>query len=133
MATKLSQRKQLRLFGVILSAVMVFWLTVYGFSQQLSLNSLWPGYCIASILFAIAIINPPWLSQPYRYWLKGAHGLNRLITATTLGICFFCIITPTAFIKRAFGNDAMFKPSHLPNSYRQNSEVITPSDMEHPF
>jgi Saxitoxin biosynthesis operon protein SxtJ len=125
--------KELRLFGLLLAIVIVFWLLIYWASKGIALISLWPGLATALLLAAIAIIYPRWLKRPYLYWMKGAHWLNRLVTATTLACCFFVIITPTALIKRALGHDSIFKPKYRDDSYKQNSEILPPTDMEHPF
>lgn len=130
-------KNQLRLFGTLLAVVIVFWLCVYGWNKPTSLLTLWPGYSIAAILAAVAIIYPPWLKGVYHYWLKAAHYLNKIITTITLSLTFFIVITPVALVKRAFGNDALFgtktTPKTMTNSYRQTSEPIKPEDMEHPF
>ena len=126
-------RKELRLFGLLLAGVIVFWLFIYWMSTEVVLLRLWPGFATASMLAAIAIVRPLWLKLLYTYWVKSFHYLNRLITAITLTCCFFVIITPTAFIRRALGHNVIFKPSYKPGSYRQKSKAIPPEDMEHPF
>lgn len=125
--------KELRLFGLLLAGVIVFWLFIYWVSTETALIRLWPGFATASILAATAILQPLWLKPLYIYWVKGFHWLNRLITAITLMCCFFVIITPTALIRRALGHNAISKPKYRLGSYRQNSKAIPPEDMEHPF
>ena len=126
-------KKELRLFGLLLAGVILFWSFIYWVSKEIDLLSLWPVFAVVSALATVAIIRPLWLSGFYCYWVKGASWLNRLITGITLGCCFFVIITPIALIRRAIGHNAIFKPKYAPDSYRQNSKAIPPEDMEHPF
>ena len=126
-------KKELQLFGLLLATIIVFWLCIYWLNTEIAIIRLWPGFAIASVLAAIAIIRPLWLNKLYVYWVKGVYWLNRLITAITLACCFFIIITPTALIRRALGHNAIFKPKYSPDSYRQDSKIIPPEDMKHPF
>ena len=126
-------KKELRLFGLLLAGVIVFWLFIYWATTETAVIRLWPGFAVAFMLASTAIVQPLGLKQLYSYWVKGFHWLNRLITAITLTCCFFVIITPTAFIRRALGHNVIFKPSYKPGSYRQKSKAIPPEDMEHPF
>ncbi|MFT5350600.1 MAG: ABC-type uncharacterized transport system permease subunit [Planctomycetota bacterium] len=125
--------KQLELFGVILSAVISFWLLVYWFKSEKSLINLWPYWLVMVLLLSIAMIMPLRLKIFYLKWMKAAELINKIVVNFMLCVIFFLLITPIAFIKRILGDDPLRKPHYIEGTYRQQSNFIKPEDMENPF
>lgn len=73
----------------------------------------WSGLTISilvsagSITLLITLIKPDLLSIPNRVWYLLGQTLGNLVSPIVLGVIFFLIITPTAFICRAFGRDEL--------------------------
>jgi hypothetical protein len=135
MNTPTTPAPSLRQFGLLLALVICFWTGVLYLRSDSSLLAFWPGLSAAGLLILVALLQPHWLHGLHHYWMKAAHGLNRLLTRITLTLSFFVIITPVALIKRATGNNALAPRNSeaFGDSYRQPSAPIKADDMETPF
>ncbi len=125
--------KQLRLFGLLLSCVIIFWCSIALWKQYLALPTSMVLYAAALLLASTAIIKPGLLNSFHHYWLRVFSWFNKILTWTSLLIAFFLIITPVAIIKRTLGSNPVHSPETMPNSYRQTSKPILREDMEHPY
>lgn len=134
MTNQKADTKQLRLFGLALAIATLFWTLIYFWQSSAILLDLWPAFLVSFCLLLVAIFIPHVFATIYPKWIKAANFLNVVITNITLGIAYFIIITPVAFIKRILGHDSLAgREEYLPNSYRQHSTIIKPQDMESPF
>lgn len=125
--------KELKLFGILLSVVIIFWCSIALWKHYLALQSALAIYAVALLLAIISIIKPRFLTSFHHYWLRTFSWLNKIITWTSLAVAFFLIITPTAIIKRALGSNPVHSPQTMPDSYRQISKPLPRQDMEHPY
>ena len=125
--------RQLRLFGLSLSAAIFFWLLIYCWFTQTDLLTPWPVWLLIILLTDFALFKPAWLEKPFKVWMVLVEWLNKLITYTLLGSIFLLLITPIAIFKRLTGKDAMKNKKYLPDSYRITSQVSQAQDMEHPY
>lgn len=71
---------------------------------------LWAGKLIPIFLFGLLsllglglICFPDHLGPFYNGWMKIAHFLGRVVSATMLVLAYYLVITPSAMIKRMFG------------------------------
>ncbi len=125
--------KQLRIFGLALSAAITFWLVIYCWLSQTDLLTFWPVWLVIILLTDFALFKPAWLAGLFRVWMIFAEWLNRIITYSLLGSIFFVLITPIAWLRRLSGHDALRNKKYLPGSFRVKSHASTAKDMEQPF
>lgn len=124
--------KTLRIFSSLLSAVASGWLMFYLYHNAASMITHSIAIVIA-VFFITGLVCPQRLQGFYRRWVAGAEKLNQWVINTLLAVIFFFIITPTALLRRSLGKDALKKPSHMNNSYRQKSRALEPQEMEQPY
>lgn len=125
--------KTLRQFGLLLSVVITFWLSIYCWLTGTDLLTPWPVWLVIIILADLALFKPAWLEKPFAGWMKLVEFLNYLITYTLLGSIFLLIVTPVALISRLSGRKANQQKQPLPDSYRVKSAPLDSKDMEHPY
>lgn len=93
-------------FGLLFVGVF-FALAVYGYIKH--------GYSIATIssalisLFFLAASFLEWsvLTPLNKAWFWLGHALGKIVSPVVLGIIFFGLLTPIAFISRLFGRDEL--------------------------
>jgi len=99
--------KQLRIFGLALSAVIVFWSFIFNY---------WLGNVIAALLASMAFIAPGSLNRFYDFWLKFITIINKIISTSLMSLVFIMVITPTALIGRLVGHDMLRNKTTLQGS-----------------
>jgi hypothetical protein len=119
--------KERRRFGII---AFVFFGTLF-------LLGLWTGKPVPIYLFGFLcllglglICFPRTLNPVYLGWLKIAHFLGRVVTATILALAYYLIITPSAIIKRIFGGRPIqLKPDKdVPSYWVTRDEPVQPRE-----
>ena len=100
-----------RSFGTLF--VALFGLVGTYFWWRGSAIYLWP--CgLSALTLLVTLAKPAWLTPANRAWMKLAELLNRIVSPIVLGVIFFGIFTPTAWVIRLLGRDAMkrrFEPA----------------------
>jgi len=83
-----------------------------------------------SLTGAGLFLFPSRLNSVYDTWLKIAHFIGQVITATILTASYYLVITPSAFIKRLFGGKPIpTKPDPKASSYWvSRSEPVQPRE-----
>ncbi len=126
-------RKGLREFGLATGAAVVIIFGLF-FPWLLELNwPVWP-WVIATLLWALALVQPLWLRGIYRTWMRFGLLASRVVTPLVLGVVFFGMILPMALVWRLRGNDPMrraFDPGQ--KSYRVESVNSPREKLEKPF
>ena len=72
------------------------------------------AFVLSALTLAVTLAKPDWLAPANRAWMKLAELLNRVVSPVVLGVIFFAIFTPTAWVMRLAGRDAMkrgFEPA----------------------
>ena len=99
-------KRELRKFGFLLGILFSLFI---GFIIPY-LNStnfqIWTFF-VSAFLFSISILNPQKLYIFYKAWINFGDILRFLNSKIILGIIFFLVIHPTAFIIRIFGYDPL--------------------------
>jgi hypothetical protein len=93
-----------RSFGVVFTIVFLalgVWLVSGGRSWG------WICLAIAAILFVITLVRPSILSLLNRAWFNFGLLLSRVVNPIILGVVFFLVVTPIAFIRRLLGKDSL--------------------------
>ena len=73
---------------------------------------------IVSIIFLIlGLLNSSVLSPLNKIWFKFGILLGNFISPIIMGLVFFTVLTPTAFIMRAFGKDLLNLKKNNKKSY----------------
>ena len=106
---------QIRRFGLI---ALCFFGTLCGVGSWTDKTV--PTYLFGTLaLLGIGFVLMPGPMRPvHDTWLKIAHGIGRLVTAVMLALCYYVVMTPSAWIKRlAGGRPLPFKPDREAASY----------------
>jgi hypothetical protein len=83
--------------------------------------SLWRGgtayawaFGLAAVTAVVTIARPEWLAPLNRLWMKFGELLHGIVSPVVLGLIFYGVFTPVAFVMRMAGRDAMkrkFEPT----------------------
>jgi Saxitoxin biosynthesis operon protein SxtJ len=93
-----------RSFGLVFAAVFAFialWPLVGGGTAHLL------PLAIAVLFLAAAILAPRALALPNRLWFLVGILLGKVVTPLVMGVLFWVVVTPVAFLMRLFGNDPL--------------------------
>ena len=110
-----TDRKEIRKFGII----AFFFFGCLG-GLGLWLKKPLPAYLFGFLSFLGLgfILIPSQLAPVYRFWLKIAHFLGKVVTTVLLALAYYFVITPSALIKRIFGGPPLpLKPDKNRASY----------------
>jgi hypothetical protein len=73
---------------------------------------------IAGLTIGLLAIVVPQLLTPFNWiWMRLGDLIGKVVNPVTLGIIFFVLITPIAFISRLFGRDALSLKKSNVSSY----------------
>ena len=109
------------LFGLLLP-----WLKHYSFPY-------WP-WLVAVVLILVAVVAPRMLQPVYCTWMRFGEMMNRVTTPVIMGIVYFLIITPMAFVMRARGRNLLgLDYDQTLDTYRVKSRIRTKESMKRPF
>jgi hypothetical protein len=91
---------------------------------------------VAAIILLVSLVRPALLKYPNRVWTLLGLLLSKIVNPIVMGILFYGIITPVAWIRRLAGGDSMrlqFNPQA--NSYWQvrTPPGPTPESMANQF
>lgn len=67
----------------------------------------WWALALAVLVLAVAGACPVWLQPFNRVWTKLGLLLSRVVTPTLMGLLFFLVVTPVAFLLRLLGKDPL--------------------------
>ena len=87
---------------------------------------------IALIFLILGLMNSPVLSPLNRVWFKFGILLGNFISPIIMGLVFFTVVTPTAFLLRAFGKDSLNLKKNNKKSYWIEKSTIK-SRMKNQF
>ena len=126
-------RKGLRHFGIVTGAMFAGLFGLF-FPWLLGLAfPIWP-WIVLAVLGGLGLIVPEVLRPVYYGWMRFAILMSRITTPIILGILYYVIITPMALGMRLLGKDPLKRKYREDiESYRINSEIRKPADLEKPF
>lgn len=111
---------------IVLFALLIPWL--FGFNFPV-----WP-WIGAGLLSGFGAIAPMSLNPVYKLWMRFGLIMNRITTPIILGLVFFVVFAPIAFVMRIAGRDRLSKkPDDDVESYRVESTVQPNHKMEKPY
>jgi hypothetical protein len=87
---------------------------------------------VAIIFLVLGLLNSPALSPLNKIWFKFGILLGNFISPIIMGLVFFTVLTPTAFIVRAFGKDLLNLKKNNKKSYWIEKSLIK-SKMKNQF
>ena len=87
---------------------------------------------IALIFLILGLMNSPVLSPLNRVWFKFGILLGNFISPIIMGLVFFAVVTPTAFLLRVFGKDLLNLKKNNKKSYWIEKSLIK-SKMKNQF
>ena len=109
------------LFGLVIP-----WFKQYSFPY-------WP-WLVAAVFVVFSMFAPRMLQPVYITWMQFGRIMNRLMTPVSMGIVYFLIITPMAFVMRARGRDLLgLDYDGTLDTYRIKSRSRTKESIKRPF
>ena len=87
---------------------------------------------IALIFLILGLMNSPVLFPLNRVWFKFGILLGNFISHIIMGLVFFAVVTPTAFLLRVFGKDLLNLKKNNKKSYWIEKSLIK-SKMKNQF
>ena len=109
---ELPSNRKFGLFFVTVALAVSGYLYLSG-SLGLAIGSL----AIATAFLLVSLLKPHWLMPLNILWLRFGFLIGMVVHPIVLGLIFFALITPMAFLMRLFGRDELrlrldWKPSH---------------------
>ncbi len=108
---KISSNKS---FGVVFFIVFLL-IAIYPLINNGELR-IW-SLIIAVIFLVLGLINSKILSPFNKLWFKFGLLLGKIVSPLIMGIIFFFVVTPTAFIMRIIGKDLLNLKFNKKKSY----------------
>ena len=101
-------------FGIVFSIVFLL-IAIYPLinNQELRVWSL----VIATIFLILGLINSRALTPLNKLWFKFGLLLGRIVSPIIMGIIFFLVVTPIAFMMRIIGKDLLNLKFNKDKSY----------------
>lgn len=88
--------------------------TFTGFFLLVGAYGLWHGgahsvyvLALAAAMAIVTLARAAWLTPLNRAWMKFGELMGRVVSPLVLGAIFFAVFTPTGYVMRLFGRDAM--------------------------
>jgi hypothetical protein len=125
-------RKGLREFGLVTGGIVA---GLFGLFFPWLLERSWPlwPWIVFGVLGLWGLAAPMSLQPVYRGWMRFGLMLSKVMTPLIMGIVFFFLITPVAFVLKLFGKDPMARKFTDAASYRVPTEKAPPENLERPY
>ena len=91
-------------FGIVFFIVFLL-IAIYPLINNGELR-IW-SLVVAIIFFILGLINSKVLTSLNKLWFKFGLLLGKIVSPLIMGIIFFFVVTPTAFIMRIIGKDLL--------------------------
>jgi len=103
-----------RSFGIVFFVVFIL-IGFYPLLNDGNLNII--SILIGIIFLILGILNSRFLTPLNKIWFKFGIFLGQIISPIVMGIIFFLVVTPIAFIMRVLGKDILKLKKNTDNSY----------------
>jgi len=103
-----------RSFGIVFFVVFIL-IGFYPLLNDGNLNII--SILIGIIFLILGILNSRFLTPLNKIWFKFGILLGQIISPIVMGIIFFLVVTPIAFIMRVLGKDVLKLKKKTDNSY----------------
>tara|TARA_B100000287_G_C20220539_1_gene617849 strand:- start:87 stop:479 length:393 start_codon:yes stop_codon:yes gene_type:complete len=114
-------KKKLREFSILLGfafPIVIGWLVPLVSGHDFRIWTLFISFPI----LIIGNFKPDFLSYPYIFWMKLGSVLGWINSRIILGIIFFLVLFPIAFIMKLFNYDPLKKKKISQKSYKENKK-----------
>jgi O-antigen/teichoic acid export membrane protein len=126
-------RKELRSFGVTTGMIVA---ALFGLFFPWLLERAIPAWpwILCAVLVVWGLVAPATLRPVYRGWMRFGLFMSRITTPLILGIVFFLVVTPMAFLRSLLGKDSMARKFlDSADSYRVPSKKPSKENLTRPF
>ena len=103
-----------RSFGIVFFVVFIL-IGFYPLLKNGNLNTI--SILVGLIFLILGILNSKFLTPLNKLWFKFGLLLGQIISPIVMGIIFFLVVTPIAFIMRLLGKDVLSLKKKSDNSY----------------
>jgi hypothetical protein len=88
---------------------------------------------LGALLLVGGLIAPAALLPVERGWMRLAHAISKVTTPIFMGVVWFIVITPTAYIRRALGKNEIARDLKAPSFWVPREEGRRRGDLERQF
>jgi hypothetical protein len=112
-----------RAFGCAVGIILI----LIGTAKALVAGAILPVPCLifvaGAILSLVGVVAPSRLSALHRLWLSGGAAIAKVVNPAILGLLFFLLVTPMAFVMRVMGKRPLrLQPDRTVSTYWINRE-----------
>jgi hypothetical protein len=127
-----TDKKTLRNFGLLMGGMfaLLFGLVFPWISGKP--NPLWPFYLLGGFWF-LALLIPNFLAPVHWFWMKLGHYLGWINSRIILGILFFFLFTPLAWLLTGLGKNPIGLRAKSAGNYRIFRNPKNKINMEVPY
>ncbi len=122
--------KVLARFGLVVGGLIavIFGLLIPWLLGRLGTTAtVWP-WALGGTLIVLGLVQPGWLAQPYKLWMKLGLLLNKITNPLILGLLFFTVVLPIGAARRFIKKDPLnLRLSSSSESYRTTSPAVSKS------
>ena len=87
----------------------------------------------AAVLLVGGLFAPASLLPVERGWMRMAHGISKVTTPIFMGVVWFIVLTPTAYIRRALGKNQIARDLKAPSFWVVREKGDRRGDLERQF
>jgi hypothetical protein len=88
---------------------------------------------LGALLLVGGLIAPAALLPVERGWMRLAHAISKVTTPIFMGVVWFIVVTPTAYIRRALGKNEIARDLKAPSFWVLREEGRRRGDLERQF
>jgi hypothetical protein len=130
-STRLSPSAQGRRFGTTVGAAFLVLAGVAAWRGKPTTATVLAG--LGALLLVGALVAPAALLPVERAWMGLAHAISRVTTPIFMGVVWFLVLTPTAYIRRALGKNLIARDSKAPSYWVPREVGRRRGDLERQF
>ena len=88
---------------------------------------------LAAVLLVGGLLAPAALLPVERGWMRMAHAISKVTTPIFMGVVWFIVLTPTAYIRRALGKNQIARDLKAPSFWVVREKGDRRGDLERQF
>ena len=88
---------------------------------------------LAAVLLVGGLLAPAALLPVERGWMRMAHAISKVTTPIFMGVVWFIVLTPTAYIRRALGKNQIARDLKAPSFWVVREKGGRRGDLERQF
>jgi hypothetical protein len=88
---------------------------------------------VGGTLLVAGMVVPGKLDPVYRAWMGLAHAISRVTTPILMGVVYFIVLAPIAFVMRVFGYDPLRQRRRASSGWQSREPDARRGDLSRQF